>query len=96
MASVVVTRTAQADLDRLIRTRGLPASTRDRVKASLAPLATFPLLGRALSGRWASFRVVLGPWPWMLLVHTYDEAADRVIVITIQDSRSAGSATSQG
>jgi plasmid stabilization system protein ParE len=95
MATVVVTKTAQADLDRLIHTHGLPASTWDRVKASLGPLATFPLLGRALTGRWAGFRVVLGPWPWMLVVHTFDAAADRVIIVTIQDARSAQSATSQ-
>jgi hypothetical protein len=95
MAAVVVTETARADLDRLIRTHRLPGSTRDRVKASLAPLATFPLLGRALPGRWAGFRVVLGPWPWMLLVHAYDEVRDRVVIVTIQDSRSARSATSR-
>jgi dipeptidyl aminopeptidase/acylaminoacyl peptidase len=37
-------RTAQADLERLIRTHSLPPSTRDRVRASLAPLASFPLM----------------------------------------------------
>jgi hypothetical protein len=31
----------------------------------------------------------------MLLVHAYDEAADQVVVITIQDSRSAQAATSE-
>ena len=96
MATVVVAKTAQADLEWLIRTHGLPASTRDRVMASLVPLATFPRLGRALSGRWTGFRVVLGPWPWMLLVHAYEEAADRVVVVTIQDSRSAQAVTSDG
>jgi len=96
MATVVVATTAQADLEWLIRTHGLPDSTRDRIKASLVPLATFPGLGRALSGRWTGFRVVLGPWPWMLLVHAYDEAADQVVVIIIQDSRSAQAATSEG
>lgn len=95
MATVVVTRTAQSDLDRLIQTHRLPASTRDRVRASLTPLAMFPLLGRALAGRWAGLRVVLGPWPWMLLVHAYEESADRVVIVTIQDSRSAGAATSR-
>ena len=95
MATVVVTQTARADLERIIRTHSLPVSTRDRVRASLAPLAKFPLLGRALPGRWTGFRVVLGPWPWMLLVHVYDEALDRIAVVTIQDSRSARAATSQ-
>ncbi len=94
MARVFVTETARADLDQLIRSHSLPASTRDRLKTSLASLETFPLLGRALSGRWAGFHVVLGPWPWMLVVYAFDEAADRVVVVTIQDSRSARAATS--
>lgn len=94
MATVVVTQTAKADVERLIRTNNLPASTRDRVKASLAPLATYPLLGRALLGRWAGFHVVLGPWPWMLVIYAYDEAIDQVAVVTIQDSRTARAATS--
>jgi hypothetical protein len=94
MAAVVVTKTAQADLEWLIRTHSLPASARERVRASLAPLATFARLGRALGGRWAGLRVVLGPWPWMLIVHAYEEVADRVVVVTIQDSRSAHAATS--
>lgn len=44
MARVVVTETAKRDLDSLIATRGLPASTGDRLRALLTPLATFPLL----------------------------------------------------
>lgn len=95
MVTVVVTEAAQADLDRLIRTHALPPSTLERARASIEPLRTYPLLGRALLGRWASFRVVLGPWPWMLIVYMYDEAIDRVAVVTIQDSRSARAATSQ-
>ena len=95
MATVVITHTARADLEHLIGTRSLPISTRDRVKASLAPLAAYPLLGRELLGRWEGFRVVLGPWPWMLLVYAYDEAIDRVAVLTIQDSRSVRAPTAQ-
>ena len=96
MATVVVTETARDDLDRLIRVQSLPASTRDRVRSSLEPLRTFPRLGRALEGRWDRFRVILGPWPWMLLVYLYDESEDLVAVVTIQDSRSASAATSGG
>jgi hypothetical protein len=94
VAAVVVTPTAVADLDRLIRTHSLPSNTRERVASSLRPLARFPLLGAALAGRWAGFRFVLGPWRWMLLVYVYDGAADRVAVVTIQDARSARAATS--
>ena len=78
----------------MIRTHSLPASTSERVRASLAPLATFPRLGAQLEGRWERFRFVLGPWPWMLLVYVWDEVTDVVAVVTIQDARSAGTATS--
>lgn len=96
MATVVVTPTAVADLERLIRTLSLPANTRERVVASLRALERFPLLGAPLAGRWAPFRFVLGPWRWMLIVHAYDEGSDRVAVVTIQDARSAHAATSSG
>ena len=34
-------------------------------------------------------RFVLGPWPWMILVYIYDEAADRVSVVAMYDARSS-------
>ena len=89
MAAVVVTPTAVADLDRLIATLLLPSNTRERVRASLKPLSRLPQLGAALEGRWSGYRFVLGPWPWMIVVYTYDEPTDRVAIVTIQDSRSA-------
>jgi hypothetical protein len=95
VATVVVAQAARRDLDAMILTHNLPASTRDRVVAALRPLTEFPLLGPALTGRWEGFRFVLGPWPWMLLVYEYDEAADQVAVVTIQDSRSARAATGE-
>lgn len=91
MATVVVTPTAQRNLDVLIETLSLPPSTRDRVKASLEPLHRFPRLGASLGGRWADFRFVLGPWRWMIVVYRYDEALDRVAIVTIRDARSARS-----
>jgi plasmid stabilization system protein ParE len=96
MASVVVTATATADLERLIRAHSLPPSTRERTRSSIEPLRRFPLMGRALMGRWSDFRVILGPWPWMLVVYVYDEATDVVAIVAIQDSRSAGAVTSEG
>jgi hypothetical protein len=95
MATIVVAETAQADLSAMILTLSLPTSARDRVKAALGPLAEFPLLGPALTGRWQGLRFLLGPWPWMLLVYEYDETTDQVSVVTIQDVRSAGAATSR-
>ena len=49
MARVVVTETAKRDLDSLITTRGLPASTPDRVRALLTPLATRHLVAPHLA-----------------------------------------------
>jgi plasmid stabilization system protein ParE len=89
MAQVVVTPAAAEDLDRLIRTHTLPPDTKERVKRSLRPLGRFPLLGAKLVGRWEGLRFILGPWRWMVIVYAYDEAAERVSVVTIQDGRSA-------
>ena len=91
--ATVVTPTALADLESLIRTISLPSGTRHRVKASLRPLTRFPLLGAPLQGRWAEFRFLLGPWRWKLIVYFFDPEADRVSVVTIQDARSAVSVT---
>jgi hypothetical protein len=92
VARVVVTEAAQADLRAMILTHSLPASTTDRVRATLATLDGFPQLGPALAGRWQGFRFVLGPWPWMLLIYVWDAEGDQVSIVTIQDARSAGAA----
>lgn len=95
MATVVLAASAVADLDDLIATHRLPDNTRERVRTSLQSLATFPLLGPALTGAWQGFRFVLGPWPWMLLVYVHEPEVGRVVIVTIQDARSARSATSE-
>ena len=94
MARVVVTESARADLLSMIRTHSLPASTIERFRASLVPLADFPEIGPPLEGRWNGYRFVLGPWPWMLLVYIWDQATDVVAIVTVQDARSASAATS--
>ena len=94
MARVVVAERALANLAAMRRTHSLPTSTRERVRAAIVPLGEFLLLGPALHGRWSDLRFVLGPWPWMLIVYRWDEAADTVVVITIQDARSARAAIS--
>lgn len=91
MATVDVTPTARRNLEALIETLSLPPSSVGRLRASLEPLRRFPRLGAPLEGRWASYRFVLGPWRWMLVVYRYDEAADRVDIVTIRDARSARS-----
>ena len=94
MPRVEVTRAALEDLDRLIAILALPADTRSRVKASLTPLARFPLLGPELRGRWQPLRFILGPWRWMLIVYEYLETEDRGVILTIQDARSSSAVTS--
>jgi hypothetical protein len=91
LATVVVTATAERNLRSLIETHSLPASTADRVWASIEPLRPFPSLGAPLAGRWSAYRFVLGPWRWMLIVYRYEEELDRVMVITIRDARSGRS-----
>jgi hypothetical protein len=96
MASVELARAAVEDLDSLIRTHSLPPDTRARVARSLRPLERFPRMGMALQGRWEGFRVLLGPWRWLLFVYVYIEAEERVVVVTIQDARSATAVTTTG
>lgn len=94
MARVQIARAADEDLAALIRSHDLPADTRPRVKDRLQPLARFPLSGQAIGdGPWAGFRKTTGPWPWMLIVHDYDEPTDTVTVVTIQDGRTSAVAT---
>lgn len=94
MASVEVATAAIEDLDTVIATHSLPADTWPRVARSLRGLERFPRMGPTLSGRWDGFRFVLGPRRWLLIVYVYLDAEDRVIVVTIQDARASGAATS--
>jgi plasmid stabilization system protein ParE len=89
VAQIEVATAAVEDLERLIFTHILPSDTKSRVARSLRPLADFPLLGGALGGRWEGFRFGLGPWRWMVIVYVYLEDENRVVVVTIQDGRSA-------
>lgn len=95
MPRIELARTAVEDIDRLVAVLSLPDDTRRRVRRSLAPLANHPLLGSELSGRWEGFRFLLGPWRWMILVYVYEQLADRVVVLTVQDARSSTAATGQ-
>lgn len=92
MAKVVVSPQARDDLDELIRELNLPPDTRQRVKKRLRSLERFPT-GQRLFDNWEGFRFVLGPWGWMLIVFTFDEKTDEVIIATIQDARSSTSVT---
>jgi plasmid stabilization system protein ParE len=93
MAQVLVTPQAQGDVERAIAVLELPTDTWPRIVRSLRVLKVFPESGRALEGRWAGTRFVLGPWPWMIVVYLYDAASDRVYVVAVEDGRSAGPAS---
>ena len=93
MAKVRLSADAVKDLDRMILTHSLPPDTRERVRRSLRVLEQCPGIGRQLEGRWAPMRVVLGPWRWMLIIYSYEEAADVVLIVAFQDARSSAAAT---
>ena len=95
MARVVVAQRARKDLAELIQTRSLPADTASRVRSSIEPLASFPQIGKLLTGRWRGFRLILGPWRWMLIVYLYDEPTNTVAILAIHDAREASSVTSE-
>lgn len=89
MAEVIVTPRARRDLDEAIAALNLPEDTWARVVRSLRSLDTFPLAGPRLERRWGPARFILGPWSWMVLVYSYEEASDRVFIVAMHDARSA-------
>jgi plasmid stabilization system protein ParE len=93
VAQVIVAPHALRDVDAAISALGLPDDTWARIARSLRTLETFPLAGTELGGRWAPTRFVLGPWPWMILLYSYEESSNRVVVVAMHDGRSAASAT---
>jgi plasmid stabilization system protein ParE len=96
VAQVIITPQARRDVDEAVVALSLPIDTWSRVARSLRVLETFPLAGAELCDRWAPTRFVLGPWPWVLLLYSYEESSDRVFVVAMHDARSATSATSSG
>jgi hypothetical protein len=93
VAAVVVARQAVDDLTSLSTTHSLPRDTAERVRRAIAPLREFPLLGAPLTGRWTGFRFLLGPWRWMLVVYRYNDETDTLVIVTIQNARSARAPT---
>jgi plasmid stabilization system protein ParE len=93
VTEVRLSTAAVKDLDRMIVTHSLPPATRNRVRRKLEILADFPRIGRQLEGRWSPLRFILGPWRWMLILYSYEEADDVVLVVAFQDGRSSTAAT---
>jgi plasmid stabilization system protein ParE len=94
VAHVELSLVAAERLERMIVTHSLPADTWARVRRSLRGLEQFPSIGRQLDERWGDLRFIVGPWRWLLVVYAYEQAANRVLVVTIQDARSSGAVTS--
>lgn len=94
MATVVITLTARDDLERLVQTLSLPDDTTERFRRSIVHLGRFPSIGAELNGAWHGFRFVLGPWRWMIVVHEFIDAQERVVIVTVEDARSGRSLTS--
>jgi plasmid stabilization system protein ParE len=93
VAEVRLSADAVKDLDRMVLTHSLPPDTRERVRRSLRVLEQFPRIGRQLDGRWRPLRFILGPWRWMLIIYSYEEPEDVVLVVAFQDARSSSAAT---
>jgi plasmid stabilization system protein ParE len=95
LAKLIVTPRAERDVEDAIADLGLPDDTWGRIGRSLRLLEDFPFAGRALEGKRAPARFLLGPWPWMILVYSYDESSDRVFLAAVHDARTATAATSK-
>jgi plasmid stabilization system protein ParE len=93
LARVLVTPRTVQDLHGLVDGLGLPPDALVRVQRALRTLQRFPLAGRALTGRWEGTRFLIGAWPWMILVYTFDESDDAVYVVAAHDGRSSSAAT---
>jgi len=93
LAEVRLSVDAVNELDRMIVTHSLPPNTRERLRRSLRVLEQFPRIGRQLEGRWRPLRFILGPWRWMLIIYSYEEPEDLVLVVAFQDARSSAAAT---
>jgi mRNA-degrading endonuclease RelE of RelBE toxin-antitoxin system len=93
--AIEVTRSARDELRELIKTRQLPADTRERVSRTLLMLEDFPRAGKQLAGVWRDCRALIGPWGWLIVVYMYIEAEDRVVVIAFHDARTSEAATAR-
>jgi hypothetical protein len=92
MPRIEVTRLARDELRDLIKTRQLPADTRDRISRTLLALEEFPRAGKQLSGVWRDCRALIGPWGWLIVVYMYFEAEDRVVIVAFHDARTSTAA----
>ncbi len=93
LAEVRLSTAAVQDLDRMILTHSLPPDTRETPQALTARAGAVSRIGRQLEGRWRPLRFILGPWRWMLIIYSYEEPDDVVLIVAFQDGRSSAAAT---
>ena len=95
MARLEWSQQAVNALDRLIETQSLPPDTRARVKRSIDPLAQFPLMGPALQRGDQEIRFLIGPWRWLIVVYGSFADDNRVVIVSVEDGRSASAVTAR-
>ena len=94
MAEVVVSKGADADLERLVIFLGEmePAgalTTYDLVLGALEVLRTYPSIGRPVDGVLRELVISRGSTGYLAL-YEYDTRADRVVVLALRHQREAG------
>ena len=94
MAEVVVSKGADADLERLATFLGAaePAAalaTYDLVLGALEVLQTYPTIGRPVDGVLRELVISRGSTGYLAL-YEYDAQADRVVVLALRHQREAG------
>ena len=94
MAEVIVSRNADADLDRLVAflIDGEPAAalaTYDLLLGALEVLRTYPTIGRPVDGVLRELVISSGSTGY-LAMYEYDARADQVVVLALRHQREAG------
>lgn len=94
MAEVIVSRNADADLDRLAAflINEEPAAalvTCDLLIGALEVLRTYPTIGRPVDGVLRELVISRGSTGYLAL-YEYDARADRVVVLALRHQREAG------
>ena len=94
MAEVIVSKGADADLQRLVKflSEGEPAAalaTYDHLLGALGVLRTYPSIGRPVDDVLRELVISRGGTGYLAL-YEYDARADRVVILALRHQREAG------